>query len=97
MNNGKVSGGESRKHQIMVKERGDNNIVKKQQTEPRVAEISTSNVRQAVEDSKAVSHIGDTGKVKFSSCRSLKKIEEFIYLSSIGVQCFSAIRCMVSQ
>ncbi|GFZ12607.1 inner centromere protein, ARK-binding region protein [Actinidia rufa] len=46
VNNGKVSGGESRKHQIMVKERGDNNIVKKQQTEPRVAEISTSNVRQ---------------------------------------------------
>ncbi|XP_057473992.1 uncharacterized protein LOC130762333 [Actinidia eriantha] len=66
VNNGKVSGGESRKHQIMVKERGDNNIVKKQQTEPRVAEISTSNVRQAVEDSEAVSRIRDTWEVNLT-------------------------------
>ena len=42
---------------MMVKERGDNNIVKKQQTEPRIAEISTRNVRQAVQDSAAVSRI----------------------------------------
>uniref|UniRef100_A0A5B6Z078 Inner centromere protein ARK-binding domain-containing protein n=1 Tax=Davidia involucrata TaxID=16924 RepID=A0A5B6Z078_DAVIN len=61
VNSGKESNEESGKRQRIEKERGDDHIAKKPETEPRTAGISTSDVRQAsivLKDCEA----GDSGK-----------------------------------
>ncbi|KAI8012016.1 hypothetical protein LOK49_LG06G00328 [Camellia lanceoleosa] len=69
VNDGKESNNELRKHQKM----------KKPQTDPRAAEISTSNASQVIlEDCQAFSHFGDNGEVKFSSCTSPKRKSSLI-------------------
>ena len=69
MNDGKESNNELRKHQKM----------KKPQTDPRAAEISTSNASQVIlEDCQAFSHFGDNGEVKVSSCTSPKRKSSLI-------------------
>lgn len=66
MTNKKETKCDFRKHQKLEKEGGDNNIRRQQQTEPRAADSSTSNVIQAVHNCEAASVGDDSGEVKFS-------------------------------